>query len=207
MDKFLEAMQFRHACKIFDENKKIKEEDFLNILEVGRMSPSSMGMEPTRFLVIEDKKLREKLKALCWDQIQLTSASKVVVLKTLISPMMPPSNYVDSMSIRRGSTQEKRETWIKFYKNFLESMQNKGISLEAWTQKQAYIAASSMMNYAAYIGIDSCPIEGFEIDGVNKLLGFDTFKESVAIILTFGYRIKEQQKRYRLSLDELVEYR
>ena len=207
MDKFLEAMQFRHACKIFDENKKIKEEDFLNILEVGRMSPSSMGMEPTRFLVIEDKQLREKLKALCWDQIQLTSASKVVVLKTLISPMMPPSNYVDSMSIRRGSTQEKRETWIKFYKNFLESMQNKGISLEAWTQKQAYIAASSMMNYAAYIGIDSCPIEGFEIDGVNKLLGFDTFKESVAIILTFGYRIKEQQKRYRLSLDELVEYR
>ena len=207
MDKFLEAMQFRHACKIFDENKKIKEEDFLNILEVGRMSPSSMGMEPTRFLVIEDKQLREKLKALCWDQIQLTSASKVVVLKTLISPMMPPSNYVDSMSIRRGSTQEKRETWIKFYKNFLESMQNKGISLEAWTQKQAYIAASSMMNYAAYIGIDSCPIEGFEIDGVNKLLGFDTFKESVAIILTFGYRIKERQKRYRLSLDELVEYR
>ena len=64
-----------------------------------------------------------------------------------------------------------------------------------------------MMNCAAYMGIDSCPIEGFDIDGVNKLLGFDTFKESVALILTFGYRIKEQQKRNRLTLDELVEYR
>lgn len=120
---------------------------------------------------------------------------------------MPPSNYVDSMSIRRGSTKEKREAWEKLYTNFLESMQNKGISLQAWAQKQAYIAASSMMNYAAYIGIDSCPIEGFDIDNVNKILGCDTFKESVAIILTFGYRIKEQQKRYRFSLDELVEYR
>ena len=207
MDKFLKAMHFRHACKVFDENKEIKQEDFLNILEAGRLSPSSMGMEPTRFIVVNDKKLKEELRTICWNQVQLTSASKVVVLKTLISPLMPPSNYVDSMSIRRGSTKEKREAWEKLYTNFLESMQNKGISLQAWAQKQAYIAASSMMNYAAYIGIDSCPIEGFDIDNVNKILGCDTFKESVAIILTFGYRIKEQQKRYRFSLDELVEYR
>lgn len=200
-------MHFRHACKVFDENKEIKQEDFLNILEAGRLSPSSMGMEPTRFIVVNDKKLKEELRTICWNQVQLTSASKVVVLKTLISPLMPPSNYVDSMSIRRGSTKEKREAWEKLYTNFLESIQNKGISLQAWAQKQAYIAASSMMNYAAYIGIDSCPIEGFDIDNANKILGCDTFKESVAIILTFGYRIKEQQKRYRFSLDELVEYR
>lgn len=207
MNKFLEAMHFRHACKVFDENKNIQEKDFIDILETGRLSPSSMGMEPTRFLIIDDKPLREELRLLCWNQIQLTSASRVVVLKTLIQPLLPPSNYVDSMSFRRGSTQEKRDAWISRYTKFLESMQDKGINLENWGQKQAYIAASSMMNYAAYIGIDSCPIEGFDIDGVNKLLGFDTFKESVALILTFGYRIKEQQKRYRLSLDEITEYR
>ena len=207
MNDFLKAMHFRHACKVFDENKAIKKEDFLDILEVGRLSPSSMGMEPTRFVVVEDKNLREELKTLCWNQVQLTSASKVVVLKTIISPLVPPSSYVDSMSLRRGKTKEQREAWIKVYANFINAFQSKRISLEAWTQKQAYIAASSMMDYAAYIGIDSCPIEGFDIDGVNRLLGFDTFKESVAMILTFGYRIKEQQKRYRLSLDELVEYR
>ncbi|WP_258865562.1 NAD(P)H-dependent oxidoreductase [Helicobacter sp. MIT 99-5507] len=199
MDKFLKAMHFRHACKVFDENKEIKQEDFLNILEAGRLSPSSMGMEPTRFIVVNDKKLKEELRTICWNQVQLTSASKVVVLKTLISPLMPPSNYVDSMSIRRGSTKEKREAWSKVYANFLESMQNKGISLQAWAQKQAYIAASSMMNYAAYIGIDSCPIEGFDIDNVNKILGCDTFKESVAIILTFGYRKKNNKNDIDLA--------
>lgn len=207
MNKFLEAMRFRHACKIFDENKKIDEDKFLDILESGRLSPSSMGMEPTRFIVIENKRLKEELKPLCWDQVQITSAAKVVVLKTIIQSLIPPSNYVDSMSFRRGKTKQEREAWIQRYGNFLESMQNKGINVENWGQKQAYIAASSMMNCAAYMGIDSCPIEGFDIDGVNKLLGFDTFKESVALILTFGYRIKEQQKRNRLTLDELVEYR
>lgn len=65
MNKFLEAMRFRHACKIFDENKKIDEDKFLDILESGRLSPSSMGMEPTRFIVIENKRLKEELKPLC----------------------------------------------------------------------------------------------------------------------------------------------
>lgn len=196
MNKFLEAMRFRHACKIFDENKKIDEDKFLDILESGRLSPSSMGMEPTRFIVIENKRLKEELKPLCWDQIQITSAAKVVVLKTIIQSLIPPSNYVDYISFRRGKTKQEREAWIQRYGNFLESMQAKGINVENWGQKQTYIAASSMMNCAAYMGIDSCPIEGF-----------DTFKESVALILTFGYRIKEQQKRNRLTLDELVEYR
>lgn len=79
MNKFLEAMRFRHACKIFDENKKIDEDKFLDILESGRLSPSSMGMEPTRFVIIENTQLKEKLRILCWNQVQITSAAKVVV--------------------------------------------------------------------------------------------------------------------------------
>ncbi len=207
MDKFMKAMNFRHACKVFDDSKVIPNEQLLNILEVGRMSPSSMGMEPTRFIVIRDKDLRERLKEVCWNQIQITSASEVIVLKTLIQPLLPTSNYARSMLMGKSKTQEKQEKWIKSYTNFLHSMQSKGISLENWAHKQAYIAASSMMNYAAYIGIDSCPIEGFDIDLTNKLLGLDTFKESIALIIAFGYRIREQQKRHRLKLDDLVEYR
>ena len=61
MNKFLEAMRFRHACKIFDENKKIDEDKFLDILESGRLSPSSMGMEPTRFVIIENTQLKRKI--------------------------------------------------------------------------------------------------------------------------------------------------
>ncbi|RDU65157.1 NAD(P)H-dependent oxidoreductase [Helicobacter sp. MIT 14-3879] len=207
MNKFISAMKFRHACKIFDENKKIPQSNFNDILESARLSPSSMGVEPTRILVIRDKQLREVLREACLNQIQLTSASEVVVLKCILQAIIPPSNYIDSMSYRRGKTDEERNKWIRIYGKFLKDKEAKGLNTRSWVEKQSYIMASSMMNCAAYMGIDSCAIEGFEEDKVNKILEIDTFKECVSVILTFGYRIKEQQKRYRLSIEDLVEYK
>ena len=207
MNDFQKALQFRHACKIFDETKAIPSEQFMQILDAGRISPSSMGVEPTRFLLVRDKNLRDRLKEACWGQIQLTSASEVVVLKCLLQPIIPPSNYINFMSFRRGKTDAEREKWVEMYKGMLERKAAHGISIRHWVEKQSYIAGSTMMNYAAFIGIDSCAIEGFDIDALNNALGIDTFKECVSMILTFGYRIKEQQKRYRLSLDEIVEYK
>lgn len=207
MNDFQKALQFRHACKIFDDKRAIPSEQFAEILDAGRMSPSSMGVEPTRFLVVRDKSLREKLKEACWGQIQLTTASEVVVVKCLLQQIFPPSNYLNQMSFRRGKTDTEREKWIEKYKNMLLEKESDGITLRHWVEKQSYIAGGTMMNYAAYLGIDSCAIEGFEYKKLNAVLGIDRFKECVSMILTFGYRIKEQQKRYRLSLDEIVEYK
>lgn len=207
MNDFLKAMEFRHACKIFDETKAIPEEQFRAILEAGRLSPSSMGMEPTRFLVVKDSRLKLELRKVCWDQVQISSAAEVVVLKSLTAQLKPPSSYVEQMSHRRSDTKEGREKWIHFYGKYLESIEAKGESVQNWAKKQAYIAASSMMNCAAFMGIDSCPIEGFVIDDINKLLEIDTFKECVSLVLPFGYRLRAQQPRFRLSMDELVEYR
>ncbi len=207
MNDFQKALQFRHACKIFDETKAIPHEQFEEILDAGRMSPSSMGVEPTRFLVVRDKSLREKLKEACWGQVQLTTASEVVVVKCLLQQIFPPSNYLNAMSFRRGKTDAEREKWIGFYKDMLLEKESDGITLRHWVEKQSYIAGSTMMNYAAYLGIDSCAIEGFEYKKLNAVLGIDRFKECVSMILTFGYRVKEQQKRYRLNLDEIVEYK
>lgn len=207
MNKLLQAMYFRHACKIFDENKNISNRQWKEILESGIISPSSFGMEPTRILVIDNKNLKEKMKEACWNQIQITSCSKLVVLKSLVGVFNHKSNYLANMSLRRGKDKEERDAFLHKFMSFLDDRQNHRQRIEEWVGKQAYIMASSMMNYAAYIGIDSCAIEGFDIDGVNKVLEIDTFKECVSLILTFGYRLKEQQKRYRLSLDEIVEYR
>ena len=71
-NKFMEAMNFRHACKVFDNTKKIKDEDIRYILEVGRKSPSSFGMEAWKFLVITNEDLKAKLKPECWNQEQIT---------------------------------------------------------------------------------------------------------------------------------------
>lgn len=207
MNNFQKALNFRHACKIFDTSKKIPANQFLEILESARLSPSSLGLEPTRLLVVRDTNLRERLKEVCWNQIQLTSAAEVVVLKCQLQSMTPPSNYIDKMSFRRGKTDDERQKWIEFYSKFLQTNESNGITLRHWVEKQSYIVGSSMMNYAAYLGIDSCAIEGFNERELNKVLEIDTFKECVSMILTFGYRVKEQQKRYRLSLDEIVEYK
>ena len=65
---FTKAMEFRHACKLFDETKKIDTQTIKSILEIGRLSPSSFGMEPWKFLVITNEKLKEQLRPLCWNQ-------------------------------------------------------------------------------------------------------------------------------------------
>src|SRR5574344_3046239 len=81
---FIEAMDFRHACKVFDDTKKISEEDMKYILEVGRKSPSSFGQEPWKFLVITNEELKAKIRPFCWDQVQVTSCSHLVVILAAI---------------------------------------------------------------------------------------------------------------------------
>ena len=75
---FEEAMDFRHACKVFDESKKISDEDIMFILDMGRKSPSSFGMEAWKFLVITNEELKAKLRPACWDQVQITSCSHYI---------------------------------------------------------------------------------------------------------------------------------
>lgn len=77
---FMEAMDFRHACKIFDETKKISDEDMKFILEVARKSPSSFGQEGWKFLVITNEELKAKLRPFCWDQPQVTTCSHLVII-------------------------------------------------------------------------------------------------------------------------------
>lgn len=101
MNKFLESVNFRHACKLFDENKKIPQESFEEILEVGRLAPSSFGMEPTRLLVVRSDEAKKALRPLCWDQPQITTASEVVVFKSLQSDLVPPSEYAKNNTLRR----------------------------------------------------------------------------------------------------------
>ena len=92
MDKtFMEAMDFRHACKIFDESKKVSNEDMNFILEAGRKSPSSFGMEPWKFLVITNDELKEKLRPFCWNQPQITTCSHLVVILAAIDAVKPES--------------------------------------------------------------------------------------------------------------------
>jgi len=205
-DEFLKMMNFRHACKMFDETKKISDEDIHYILEVARKSPSSFGMEGWKFLVISNDALKEELKPFCWNQPQITTCSHLVVVLAGIDALKVESGKVHSQFMRRDLPAEKLDAYMKLYASHLSDTLSSDENIYQWSARQTYIAAANMMNAAAFIGIDSCPIEGFEKENVEKVLKLDTSKFQVAMLLPLGYRINEQPTQIRSSFQSVVEF-
>ena len=203
---FTKAMEFRHACKLFDPQQKLTEKEIKYILTQGQQSPSSFGMEPWKFLVITNQDLKEKLRPLCWNQPQITTASHLVVILAAIDRVKPQSGIPQKMFARRDLPKEKIEAYITLYSEFLADTFSSDAKTYAWTAKQCYIAAANMMSGAAYIGIDSCPIEGFEKEKIEDLLAIDTRQYQVALILPFGHRANPQPVHIRLPFEDVVEF-
>ena len=205
---YLEILKFRHACKIFDESKKISAGEFDFILEAGRLSPSSTGLEQWDFLVVQNKELREKIKVVSWNQVQITSCSHLVVILAKIKEIKFGSSYVDKMIARRADKDpEAIAARQKFYNDFLlGNFKNDDELTFQWSHEQCMIAATNMMNAAASLGIDSCPIEGFDRHALNEILGLDESEKRVAIVVPFGYRLNPQPEKYRREISDVVKW-
>lgn len=203
---FEEALAFRHACKIFDETKKINDEDLTYILEAGRKAPSSFGMEPWKILVITNQELKEKLKPVCWNQAQITTCSHLVVVLAAIEAVKPEFGEVERKFKRREMPQEKLDMYLGLYANHLKQTLSTDENIYAWTAKQTVFAIENMMMAAAIKGVDSCAIEGFEKEKVEEILALDTKKYQLSTIIPFGYRINEQSSQLREPFENVVEY-
>lgn len=110
-------------------------------------------------------------------------------------------------------TEEQLPAVIEKYRTFQESdskVLESERSLFDWCSKQTYLALANMMTGAALIGVDSCPIEGFDYDKVNEILSeaglFDPAEWGISVMCTFGYRDKEIRKKLRKSFDEVVKF-
>jgi len=203
---FTKAMDFRHACKAFDSTKKIPDEAIRYILEAGRKSPSSFGMEAWKFLVITNEALKAKLRPVCWDQEQITSCSHLVIVLAGIENVKLESGVPKKRFERRDMPQEKLDFYLDLYGRHLQKTLSSDENVYCWTARQCYLAAANMMTAAAFVGIDSCPIEGFEKEKVEAILDLDTSKFQLAMVLPFGYRINEQSQQLRLAFDDVVEF-
>lgn len=160
----LDAFHFRCATRYYDPTRKISKEDFEYILELGRLSPSSVGSEPWQFLVIQNPELRQALKPVSWGMAtQLDNASHVVVILANKNMRYDSEDFRANL-VRRGLTEEQIQTNMAIYQRFqtehINVLENDR-TLFDWASKQTYIALANMMTGAALIGIDSCPIEGF----------------------------------------------
>lgn len=202
---FLEALRFRFACKKFDASKKINEKDFQTILEAGRLSPSSFGFEPWEFIVAQNRELREEIRAVSWGaQGQLPTASHfIIILARMPESMSPDSSYIQNTIMRETQNlpPETAAARTEKYRTFLKDDFNLSGNPRAefeWAARQTYIALGNMMTAAAFLGIDSCPIEGFQKDRLDALLaakGLLNPKDfGVACMAAFGYR-EEDPKR------------
>jgi nitroreductase len=200
--QLIESLNFRHACKRFESAKKIPKEELSFILEAGRLSPSSFGMEPWHFIVIQDQALKERLRPACWNQEQIAGCSDLVVITARVSDPAR-RDYFESMFARREMAPQMLERYLEIYQNYIDNLP----SLYDWCAKQCYIAAGNMMSYAAMIEIDSCPIEGFEKEKVETILELDSTQEEVVLLIALGYRIDPQSKKLRLPFEQIVSFR
>lgn len=203
---FSEAMDFRHACKVFDDTKRISDEDMKYILEAGRKSPSSFGMEAWKFLVITNEDLKARIRPACWDQPQITTCSHLVIVLAGIDCVKVESGIPAKRFARREMPQEKKDFYLGLYAGHLDNTLSSDENTYAWTARQTYIAAGNMMTAGAIKGIDSCPIEGFDKTKVEEILGLDPKKWQLSLVLPFGYRINEQSSQLRVPFEEVVEF-
>lgn len=196
---FEKAMHFRHACKLFDDTKPMSSEDLTFILEAGRLSPSSFGMEHWQFFVIRDKTMREEIQAVAWNQPQITTASELIAI-AYKKNVRSTDGYIQNEFDKFGYP----DYLLPMYAGFVDPRSDE--TLECWSSRQVYIAAANMMSAAASIGIDSCPMEGFDRDAVEKIMGIDTNDYGIPLLIPFGYRVNEQPPLHRSELSELVTY-
>lgn len=211
----LDAFNFRHACKEFDSAKKIAAEDFEFILETGRLSPSSFGYEPWRFVVIQDMALRERLLPVTWGaKKQFPTASHVIAILVRKDDMRFDSDYLqhfmrDVKKLSDEAIQIRSGVYKKFQESDFKLLGDERILFE-WACRQAYIALANMMTGAAMIGIDSCPIEGFEIEGAEKVLSeagiLNPKHFGLAVMVAFGYRKNPQPEKTRQALSQVVQW-
>lgn len=207
MNPVIDALKFRHACKKFDPTKKIPGPELDTILEAACLSPTSFGMEAWKFLVLASDDIRQELRPACWDQAQVTDSSHVVVILAKPSLIDPSNEYVLNSFLRRQLPEDVTRAYMEKYKTHMETEVFSRMNAYAWCAKQCYIGLANMMTTAASMGIDSCPMEGFEKDRVEAILKIDTQQFEVAVLVALGYREGEQTPRLRHSMDQMVEFR
>lgn len=209
----LDAFKFRSACRAYDPTKKVSDDDFNYILELGRLSPSSVGSEPWQFVVVQNAELRQKLKPVSWGMAtQVDDCSHLVVILAKKNARYDTPFFAEIMD-RRGLAGEAREKALSVYKKFQEqdiAITESERTLFDWARAQTYIALGNMMSGAALIGIDSCPIEGFDYKAVNDILVnegvFDPNEWGVSVMVTFGYRAKDITRKSRKSIDDVAKW-
>ena len=206
MNKIIEDLNWRYATKKYDKTKKISAEDFNTIKESLRLSPSSYGLQPLKYIVIENKELREELKIHSFNQSQITDASHMIVFCSFIDIKENHINqYIENIAKTRSQEIEKNVGFGDYMKKEIFPM-DKSL-LANWNSKQAYIALGQVLHTCANLRIDATPMEGFKADKFDEILGLTEQNFKSILVCAFGYRSSDDTnsslKKVRKSQNDL----
>ena len=214
-EEILNAFLFRHACKEFDETRKISSDDFNFLLNAISLSPSSFGLQPYEVFVLQNRDLLKKLHPFMWGaKKQLFSASHILMF-VVKKDITRQDEYFEHIIT---DIQKTPEDVIEMRRDLIETHQLTEIKMNSnpqflidWAIKQSYIALGNLMSVAAQLGIDSCPVEGFINNNVTEILVseriFDPEKYAVAVFCCLGYRLHNPlREKTRKPLSELVRF-
>jgi len=209
-EQLLQQLHWRYATKKFDPTKKISAELWQALEQSLVLAPSSFGLQPWKFFVVTDQALREKLVEYSWNQRQVADASHLIVLavkKNLNAADV--DRYIESIANIRQVSTESLQGFSGMMKGFLENPP-RSMTVDEWSTRQVYIALGQFMTSAALLGIDTCPMEGFDPAKYNELLDLETQGYSAVLLCPAGYRAEDDPyatlPKVRYSSDELIDY-
>jgi nitroreductase len=186
-DRVLSSLRWRYATKHFDPARKIPAETWNAVEESLVLTPSSFGLQPWRFLVIQDPGVRANLATESWNQPQVTQASHYVVLtaRTNLEPADIDA-WIERLAEVQGRSVESLAPVKGMIEGFAQGMSHE--ARQAWNTRQAYIALGQLMATAAVLEIDTCPMEGLSAAGYDKLLGLEGSGYTTVVACALGYR-------------------
>ena len=201
--KLIENLKWRYATKKYDTTKKVSEDDLQQIKEAIRLSPSSYGLQAFKILDIKDKDIREKLKLASYWPPQITEASHLLVF---CGSADVNDGHIDDYLNLKADTQGFDVELLKEFRNFMKVfIEGRKSGKQVWTAKQTYIALSNAIAACAELKIDSTPMEGFEAEKYNEILGLSSKGLKADVLLAIGYRSDEDKTQYDVKIRKPME--
>ena len=206
----IDALHWRYATKIFDAHKKISPELWTALEQTLVLTPTSYGLQPYKFLIVQDGAKRDALLPNSWGQKQVVDCSHFVVL--LARTEMNEADVkklIQRTSAVRGVPEEKL---LKYQELILGDVVNgpRGKIAHEWAARQVYIALGNLMTAAAILGVDTCPMEGINPPEYDNVLGLNGSGYKTVVACALGYRAADDKyarlAKVRYEVADLVQH-
>ncbi|MCC4274086.1 NAD(P)H-dependent oxidoreductase [Marinomonas communis] len=190
MTSLIDTLNWRYATKKMDASKSVPEDKVNRILEAIRLSASSSGLQPYQVIVVKNKALREQIVPHAWNQQQIVDGSHLLVFAAWDNYTEQRINTMfDLVNDERGFT---NEGWEAYRKKILAAYPPRPAEVNyEHAARQAYIGLGTALIAAAEEGVDSTPMEGFDPEKVDEILGLKEKGLRSVILLPLGYRQEE----------------